>query len=140
MKLSYIIGLIIIAVAVGVIISATGDASTYVTLTEAKSLSKEGDDSEVHVVGKVKKDGYGKIVGMEYLPTVDPNYFAFTLVDTNRVEMKVILNKPKPADFERSEQIVIKGHVAGEQFIAKDVLLKCPSKYTEKEISETSMR
>jgi cytochrome c-type biogenesis protein CcmE len=52
--------------------------------------------------------------------------------------MKVVYRNPKPADFERSEQIVIIGNVQKDIFVADKILMKCPSKYTEKEIKVNS--
>ncbi|MFQ3575158.1 MAG: cytochrome c maturation protein CcmE [Cytophagales bacterium] len=139
MKITHLLILGVIAVATVIIITATGDASTYVTFSEAIELKNNGKKSEVHVVGKLRKTSNGEIIGMEYFPTIDPNYFAFNLVDTNQTVMKVIYNKPKPADFEKSEQVVVIGSVKDSTtFLAKDILMKCPSKYTETEIKESS--
>lgn len=126
--------MIIIAMAIGIIISTAGDASRYVSFTEAKELAEEGSNTKVHVVGRLKKDAQGHIVGMKYDPVIDPNYFSFVLVDTNRVEQQVIFHSPKPQDFERSEQVVITGSMHDQVFVADKILLKCPSKYTETEI------
>ena len=128
MKISHIIAIVVIAIGIGVIISTTGNASTYVTFTEAKRLAAEGDHGDVHVVGRLKKNIKGDIE-MYY------QHFEFILSDTNKVEMRVVFGSPKPADFERSEQIVIIGNVQKETFVAKKILMKCPSKYTEKEVS-----
>ncbi|MEJ8757849.1 cytochrome c maturation protein CcmE [Pontibacter sp. H259] len=136
MKKSHIIGIIIIAAAIMIIMSTAGDASTYVDFGQAKELAEDGSKSKVHVVGRLKKDAKGHIVGMQYDPLVDPNYFAFTLVDTNRVEQKVVYFNPKPQDFERSEQVVITGNMQNDVFVADKILLKCPSKYVEKEVQQ----
>ncbi|TXK44646.1 cytochrome c maturation protein CcmE [Pontibacter qinzhouensis] len=135
MKKSHIIGMIVIAMAIGIIMSTAGDASTYVSFGEAIERAKDGDDTKVHVVGRLKKDAQGHIVGMQYDPTRDPNYFTFTLVDTNRVEQRVVYFQPKPQDFERSEQVVITGNMQNQVFVADKILLKCPSKYVEKEVT-----
>ena len=42
-------------------------------------------------------------------------------------------SKSKPTDFERSEEITLTGHATDSAFIATDILMKCPSKYTDKE-------
>lgn len=60
-----------------------------------------------------------------------PIFFTFYLYDNNGNERKVLLNKAKPQDFDKSEQIVIIGKMKGEEFIASDILLKCPSKYAD---------
>ncbi len=138
MKRSHIIGIGIIALAIGIIISSAGDASMYVSFKEARELASEGKTSKVHVVGRLKKDVQGHIVGMAYNPVMDPNYFSFVLVDTLQNEQKVVYFQPKPQDFERSEQVVIMGNMQKTAFVADKILLKCPSKYVEKEIKQTA--
>jgi cytochrome c-type biogenesis protein CcmE len=137
MKTSHIILLLVIAVAIGVIISTSGDASKYVSFAEAKELSFENADEKVHVVGKLKKDATGEIVGMNYQPSVDPNYFEFVIIDNNNKEERVVYLSPKPQDFEKSEQIVIIGGFKGETFKADKILMKCPSKYEDKKLSSS---
>lgn len=134
MKKTHIIGIAIIAIAIAIIMSTAGDASSYVSFKEAKELASEGNNNAVHVVGRLKKDPNNHIVGMQYNPLQDPNYFTFTLVDTNRIEQQVVYFKPKPQDFERSEQVVIIGKMNQDKFVADKILLKCPSKYVENEI------
>ena len=138
MKKSHIIGIVIIAAAIMIIMSTAGDASTYVDFGQAKELAEDGSKTKVHVVGRLQKDAQGHIVGMKYDPLVDPNYFSFMLVDTNRVEQQVVYFNPKPQDFERSEQVVITGSMQNEVFVADKILLKCPSKYVEKEVQQTT--
>ena len=138
MKKSYIIGILVIAVAIGIVISTAGDASTYVDFAEARKMATDGDDDKIHVVGQVEKDNQGQLVHIFYRPEVDPNYFEFELIDTKNERMKVVFRNPKPADFERSEQIVIIGNVQKDIFVADKILMKCPSKYTEKEIKVNS--
>jgi cytochrome c-type biogenesis protein CcmE len=137
MKTTHIILLLVIAVAIGVIISTSGDASKYVSFEEAKALAMENADEKVHVVGKLKKDAMGNIIGMNYQPSLDPNYFEFLIVDNNNKEERVVYLSPKPQDFEKSEQIVIIGGFKGETFKADKILMKCPSKYEDKKLSST---
>jgi cytochrome c-type biogenesis protein CcmE len=134
MKISHIFAIVLIALAIGIIISTTGDASTYVNFKEAFQMASEGNEDKVHVVGQLKKDTEGNIVGMIYEPTKDPNLFTFIVKDENKEEHEVIYFKPKPADLEKSEKIVIVGSVKNNVFIADNILLKCPSKYEEKEV------
>jgi cytochrome c-type biogenesis protein CcmE len=56
------------------------------------------------------------------------------MIDEAGEEKKVVYRAPEPADFERSEKIVIIGNINGEVFEADKILLKCPSKYNEGEI------
>lgn len=124
MKKIHIIAIIMIVAGVAVLVSASGDMSTYGTFTEA-----EKNESKIKIAGTLAKDK-----PMHYNPVEDPNYFSFFMKDTEGKEMKVVLLQEKPQDFELSEQIVITGQIQPEGFIASDILLKCPSKYTDEEI------
>ncbi|HEY9559615.1 MAG TPA: cytochrome c maturation protein CcmE [Anseongella sp.] len=124
MKRSHIVGIVLIAVAIGVIISTYADTSTYADFNSAR---KSGD--ELHVVGTLVQDK-----PLFYDPLKDANYFSFYMEDEDGVECKVVFNGTKPQDFERSEQIVLVGKMKGEEFYASKILMKCPSKYTEDQI------
>ena len=129
MKKSHIVGLLVIAVAIAIIISTAGDASSYVTFDKAYEMSSVGNKVSIHVVGDLKKDFRGEITGLETAP--DNLSFSFLLIDENKKEQKVYYNEPMPPDFLRSEKVVVIGSYQGDQFIAKKILLKCPSKYQE---------
>jgi cytochrome c-type biogenesis protein CcmE len=137
MKKTHIFGIIVIALAIGIIVSTAGDASTYVTFNKAEELVKSGEANAVHVVGKLTKSVDGQITGMAYQPQVDPNHFEFTLVDTENRTQKVVYNAPKPQDFDRSEQVVVIGTMQNDHFQADKILLKCPSKYQENKLETT---
>ena len=122
MKKIHIIGILVIALSIGMILSTFADSSTYASFTEAM----ESPQQEFHVVGKLNKEKEP-----EYNPEVDVNRFSFFLVDRDGNEKKVVFNGTKPQDFERSEQVVITGKMAGEQFNADKILMKCPSKYND---------
>jgi cytochrome c-type biogenesis protein CcmE len=132
MKKSHLLGIVIIAVAIMVIISTAGDASTYVTFKEAYSLAESGKSSKIHVVGTLKKNELNEVVGIE--PGEDKLSFSFIMVDENQQEQKVYYKEPMPADFRRSEQVVVIGSYRNDLFIADKILLKCPSKYQEDKI------
>ena len=136
MKKSSIIALGVIAVAVGIIISTVGDASTYVSFGEAESMAKEGSNKSIHVVGSLKKDAQGNILGMVYDPVLDPNRFEFTLIDSLHREERVVYNQPKPQDLDKSEKVVVVGSMDLESkcFRAEQILLKCPSKYNNEKL------
>lgn len=120
MKKSHLIAIIIIAVAVGVIISTLSDSSTYASFKTAM----DNPTTTFHVVGKLSKEK-----PQVYDPAKDADQFSFYLMDNEGTERQVILNKAKPQDFDKSEQIVVVGKMNNEQFVASDVLMKCPSKY-----------
>jgi len=64
--------------------------------------------------------------------------FSFELVDANNERGRVIYLEPKPTDFERAEKVVVVGKMEGENFKAEKILMKCPSKYVENELTEAS--
>ena len=120
MNKSHVIALVIIALAIGAIISTLADSSTYATFKTAEENPKKS----FHVVGKLNKN-----MPQEYNPQVDADVFSFFLIDNEGKEKKVILSKARPQDFDKSEQIVVIGKMVQDQFIASEVLMKCPSKY-----------
>jgi cytochrome c-type biogenesis protein CcmE len=133
MKISHIIGIIVIGIAILIIISTAGDASTYMDFSEARSLALKGNKSKIHVVGQLKKDNTGEILGIE--KSSDMLSFAFVMVDQNEKEQKVIYNEPMPADFMKSEQVVVIGSYKDDIFLADKILMKCPSKYQEETVT-----
>ncbi len=133
MKKSHIIGLVVIAAAIGIIIATAGDASSYVNFDQAYQMSTVGNKSSIHVVGELKKDLRGEITGLEKSP--DNLSFSFLLIDENKKEQKVYYNEPMPPDFTRSEKVVVIGSYHGDTFVADKILLKCPSKYQEKKLN-----
>ena len=129
MKTKYIATIVIIAVAITIIISMAGDASSYVTFSEAKELSEKGSTKSIHVVGELPKTASGEVVGIHESP--DKLSFKFQMLDENGFRQQVLYANPIPTDFTKSEQVVIVGSYNGENFIAEKILLKCPSKYQE---------
>ncbi|MDI9341159.1 MAG: cytochrome c maturation protein CcmE [Sediminibacterium sp.] len=122
MKKLHIVGIIIIAVAIGVIFSSLKNTTTYANFSEAMA----NPDKEYHVVGKLNKE-----MPQIYEPTVNPDEFRFTMLDNNGLSKNVVLHKSKPQDFDKSEQLVLIGKMNGETFHASDILMKCPSKYND---------
>ncbi len=133
MKKSHIIAIIVIAAAIGIIISTAGDASTYVSFDQAFQMASTGNKTQIHVVGGLKKDTQGNIVGLE--KSRDNLSFSFLLVDEKGKEQKVYYNEPMPPDFIRSEKVVVIGAYQNNTFLASKILLKCPSKYEEEKIN-----
>lgn len=137
MKKIHIFGVGVIAIAIAIIVSTAGDASTYVNFSQAEKLAQDGDNGSIHVVGTLKKDVSGQIQEMSYKPELDPNYFVFTLLDNNNREQKVVYRSPKPQDFDKSEQVVVIGRMEKDHFEAEKILLKCPSKYNNENLETT---
>lgn len=57
------------------------------------------------------------------------NIFSFYLVDNFGKEIKVVYNGPIPNNFESCTSVVVTGKYKNGQFVASDILTKCPSKY-----------
>ncbi len=122
MKKLHLIGIVVIAIAIGVIFVSLKNTSTYADFTQA--MSDPG--TEYHVVGKLDKSA-----PQIYEPKVNPDEFMFTMIDNNGVAKQVVLHKSRPQDFEKSEQIVLIGKMHDDSFHANDILMKCPSKYND---------
>ncbi len=130
MKKSHILAIVVIAVAIAAIMSTVADSSTYASFR----VAADNPSRTYHVVGRLDKDK-----PQEYRPESDADLFTFYLKDNDGQEKKVVLQKAKPQDFEKSEQIVVVGKMNGEEFIAKDILMKCPSKYKDTKSDVESM-
>ena len=96
--------------------------SSYETIAGAK----EKTGKFVHVVAKLDKTQ-----PVDYDAIKNPNYLSFTAVDTTGGKVKVIYNNAKPDNFEHSERLVMKGKMNGDVFECNEILMKCPSKYTD---------
>lgn len=126
MKKVHIILLLLVAVCVGVILAMTSDYTTYANFVEAQQ--KQG--KSVNVVGYLVKDK-----PLNYDPQKDPNFFSFIMTDKEGNEKQVVYRGSKPQDFERSEQLVVKGTMDGDVFKCSEISMKCPSKYVNDEIT-----
>ena len=56
MKNSLGLSIVFIGIVLVIIVTTFGDASTYVSFTEAKELYSNGNMSKIHVVGKLNRD------------------------------------------------------------------------------------
>ncbi|MDE3145720.1 MAG: cytochrome c maturation protein CcmE [Bacteroidota bacterium] len=130
MKKTHIIVLVLIAAAITILISYTGNLTTYETIASAEQ--KPG--KFVNLIAKIDKSQ-----PLEYDAIKNPNYLSFTAIDTLGNTVKVIYRNTKPTDMEKSERIVLKGRIDGDHFECKDILLKCPSKYKDdtKQVTKT---
>ncbi len=125
MKTSHILILVVIAVAIGILISTMSDLSTYDTINSAKA--KPG--KYLHLIGKLDTANGKKI---EYDALKNPNYLSFHIVDSLGGSTRVVYMKGKPpTDMQKSERMVLKGKMTDSAFVCDDILIKCPSKYTD---------
>ncbi|MCX6276837.1 MAG: cytochrome c maturation protein CcmE [Bacteroidetes bacterium] len=127
MKTKHIILILVLVAAVAVVITTMTDSGTYSDFGEA--TLKPG--KELHIIGKLNR-----AKPIVYDAQKNANQFSFYMIDENGIEKMVIYNNAKPQDFEKSEKVVIIGSMQGNNFHAKSLLLKCPSKYNDKQPSK----
>jgi cytochrome c-type biogenesis protein CcmE len=125
MKRTHIIALVFVAVLVASLTVMLGKGFSRYESFES-SYAKKG--KEFTVVGYLNKEK-----GIEYKPEINPNQFSMYVIDEQKVERQVVVNKAKPRDIEKSEKIVVTGKMNGDTFVATEILLKCPSKYKNRE-------
>ncbi|MDX1942302.1 MAG: cytochrome c maturation protein CcmE [Saprospiraceae bacterium] len=124
MKKIYIVAGLMVVAAVLLLMSTAKDVSISGTFSEAVQTQQK-----MKITGQLSKDKE-----MYYNPEEDPNYFSFYIKDSKGDERKVVLLASKPQDFELSEQITVTGKMKGDEFVATDLLMKCPSKYKDEQI------
>lgn len=114
----------IFVVALG--ISFSSNASVYTDFATARK-----SDDKVHIVGEwVNRES----------SSYDPQHdlFTFYMQDTMNVVEQVRYYDPKPINFESAERVVIIGGYEQEGFVADKIIMKCPSKYEDTDITATS--
>ncbi len=129
MKKSHIFIIVVIAAAIAIIMSTADDASVYATFGDAYKMASNGNTASIHVVGELTKGIHGNVIGIQ--EGADKVSFTFVMVDDQQKQQLVQYNQPMPADFTKSEKVVVVGHYQGDVFLAEKILLKCPSKYQE---------
>lgn len=120
MKKTHIVLILIIAVLIGAILVMFKDAGTYAGF----EIAQRNNGDQFTVIGYLDRDSQMNFDARKTL-------FSFTAVDKSGIKSKVYYNQPKPQDFERSEEITMKGYATDTAFIAEEILMKCPSKYNE---------
>ena len=124
----HILGLVLIAIVIAALLSLLDDLSTYDSVESARK--KEG--KFVHLIAKL--DTSKPVI---YDPLKDPNYLAFTAIDSLGNSTNVVYKNAKPTDFEKSQRIVMKGSMKGDVFQCNEIVMKCPSKYKEQGAAPT---
>jgi cytochrome c-type biogenesis protein CcmE len=122
MKKTEIVLIVLVAVIIGVIMSLTFNASTYITFADSeKQMGKE-----FTVIGSLNKEK-----DIRFEPKL--NLLTFFAADSLNNERKIYYHDSKPQDFERSEKITMTGFATDSGFVARTILMKCPSKYNEQQ-------
>ena len=118
MRTKYIIGgIIIVAFTVWAGISFKSTLTPYVSIAEAKQSGKM-----VQVKGERLDNGYFD---------TDRNLFTFEIEDEQGEKLKVTYDGAKPGNFDQASHVVCVGKYNNGVFVAKELLIKCPSKYQE---------
>lgn len=103
-------------------INFASNTSIYTDFQTAKKTNEE-----VHIVAEwIKREQ------AYYDPQKDQ--FSFFLRDTLGNEAFVIYPDPKPVNFEQADKIVVIGKFQSDTFLANKILMKCPSKYEDKNL------
>ena len=135
MKKGQIIGLVFLAVAIGLVIIGVAAASPEIQIKDARALAAKGSKKKVTISETRLVKQNGKVI-IDYKPQKDPNLCKFKVVDKKGDQAEVIYFQPKPQDIERSETLTITGMINPEdstQFLCEKVIMKCPSKYKAEE-------
>ena len=118
MQSKYIVGgVIIVAFTVWAIISFQASLTPYVSVEDAKTA-----DSFVQVKGE--RVGSGVF-------NVEKNVFTFSIRDEKGDVLDVVYDGAKPGNFDQATHVVCVGKFKDGKFQAKNILVKCPSKYQE---------
>jgi cytochrome c-type biogenesis protein CcmE len=118
-KKSYIIGGVVIALAMGMAMySFQSTLTSYVTVSEAKASNRPVQVAGIVVEGTDRYD-------------LNSNNLLFTLREDGGDEMKVEYDGPRPGNFDNVTKVVAIGKYEPKRqvFLAKELLVKCPTKY-----------
>ncbi|APF17902.1 cytochrome c maturation protein CcmE domain-containing protein [Caldithrix abyssi] len=116
MRSKYIIGgLIIVGFTIWAAISFNSSLTPYVTIGEARQSNET-----VQVKGERVGSGHFD---------VKTNQFRFQIRDENGELLDVVYDGAKPGNFDQASHIVCVGKYENGVFHAKELLVKCPSKY-----------
>jgi len=117
-----IVVILLVAVMVGTLVSVFTTNSESVVF--ARAFAEPG--VEFKVSGTLDTDH-----PVDYDPEVAVAETRFHMRDKAGDVHEVILKEAKPTGLEQSESIDLYGSVRDGQFIATEMLMKCPSKYNE---------
>lgn len=122
MKQAYIIGILVISLALGFTLWAFSSSMTpYVTVAAAKQ-----SDTPVQVRGKILRDAANP-------PYYDKEHNAlrFWIEDSKGERIEVVYKGGKPDAFDEAEETAAHGMVKDGIFFSDKLIVQCPSKYDE---------
>ena len=121
-KKSYIIGGVVIVLAMAMAMySFQSTLTSYVTVSEAKASNRPVQVAGIVVTGTDRYD-------------LKSNNLLFTLREDGGDEMKVEYDGPRPGNFDNVTKVVAIGKYEPkrEVFLARELLVKCPTKYEQR--------
>jgi len=119
MKKSYVIGGVVIVLAVAMAMySFQSTLTSYVSVSEAKASNRPVQVAGIVVEGTDRYD-------------LNSNNLLFTLREDSGDQMKVEYDGPRPGNFDNVTKVVAIGKYEPKRkvFLARELLVKCPSKY-----------
>lgn len=117
MKIKAIIGgLIVVGLIALAAFTLSSTMTPYVSIKEAKM---SGSQCQVK----------GEVVPGSAVYDMEKEVFRFKLVDENDEVIDVVHNGVKPGNFDQATEVVVVGKYQNGVFDAKQILVKCPSKY-----------
>ena len=119
MKKSYVIGGVVIVLAMAMAMySFKSTLTSYVSLSEAKASNRPVQVAGIVVEGTDRYD-------------LKTNNLLFTLREDGGDEMKVEYDGPRPGNFDNVNKVVAIGKYEPKRkvFLARELLVKCPTKY-----------
>jgi cytochrome c-type biogenesis protein CcmE len=116
MKVGQIVAVVLALLGLGVVVSAfLLNASPYVGIVEAKGSHADN----LHVIADLKKETV-RTTGSDV---------SFIVTDADGNQMPVAYHGAPPGNMGEATQIVVVGGMKGDTFVARQLILKCPSKY-----------
>lgn len=121
-----LVGLILIALIIGLIISATVETGMYfLTVDEFQDRQSSLVGTRVRVNGMVVADS-------EEWDASQPRLVFAIQDEEGGPALPIVFHGPRPDNFARATSAIVEGTVSADgQFVADSLLLKCPSRYEE---------
>jgi cytochrome c-type biogenesis protein CcmE len=128
-KLKMYIAVGVVLLALGLLFAqgfkASGGMGVYLTIEEAMTGYNQDEDKFIQMEANIDK----KSVRYDSKKPL----LEFKLYDEKNNTIDVIFNDIMPDNFEAGYPVIVEGRFSGQgQFVAKKLLVKCPSKYEEK--------
>ncbi len=122
MRKKYLVGAVILVLAVGYLfyLSFSSSVSYYVTVSEFYSKGTELYNTDVRVAGKISDPIDWNAEDVE---------LSFTITEGGK-NMEVVYRGARPSGFKAGSSILVEGKYSPEGiFRASQLIMKCPSKY-----------